>query len=76
MTPPPPETQVHCAWCGDMVKASPADGNRQRLRLEPHEDIYPVRACEGGNRVFETNYRVFEPRQELKGWHPRQGTAW
>jgi hypothetical protein len=69
------ELRVPCAWCGETVKVLPVDGNRQRLRLEPHEDIYPTRGCEGGNRIFETNYRVFEPRKPVKGWHPRQGTS-
>jgi hypothetical protein len=59
-----------CNWCGDSVDAKRADGyglTDRYVRLEPHLDIYPTRACEGGNRVFDTWYQKFLPREVAAG---------
>lgn len=50
-------TTVTCDWCGDQVAALPTVVSRRHprryVRLQPHEDIYPTRACEGGNHLFD-----------------------
>lgn len=65
--PGAPRAAVHCDWCGGFIPAS-VDRTRlmardRYLRLEPHEDIYPTRACEGGNRVYYTWELTFLPRE-------------
>ena len=47
-----------CSYCGEDIEV-------RNGKLVPHEDVYPVRACEGGNRSFERRTSVATARERL-----------
>jgi hypothetical protein len=61
---------ITCGWCGDEVTVLKSGTACRFVELEPHEDIYPTRACEGGHRVFDTWYREFLPRGQREWRRP------